>query len=256
MTRSGERRRRRKPSPTRKLRPFWFLGATVAAIAALAIYLLATWPALDPHTVAVLGNAVVPKAEILERAQIDPDRNMWLQGTHAMAARVEAIPYIATASVHRRLPDVLTIVVTERVPYAFVDAGGTRVTVDRALRVLQNGMPADRADSLPAFAVNGDGPPPPPGAYVTDSNVKALADVEDALRSARIDVRLLGYDRFGDVQATLRNGVVVMLGDRTLQLDQKIAMIEPILEKVDRGGRKVAAIDLRAPTTPVVVYAK
>jgi cell division protein FtsQ len=254
MTRREERRRRR-PSTARKLRPFWFLIASAIAVAAVALYVLAVWPALDPHSVEVFGDTVVPKAEILARAQIDPNRNMFLQNTRAMAARIEAIPYVATARVHRRLPDTMTIVVTERVPYAFIESGGIDVTVDRAMRVLQTGVPPDRADSLPVFATQSTSVPAP-GAFVTDPDVNAFEAIEDQLQSAQIDARRVAYDRFGDVDVTLRNGILIQLGDRTIQLEEKIAMIEPVLAKVDRGKRKVAAIDLRAPTTPVVVYAK
>jgi cell division protein FtsQ len=250
----GEAARRRRASPARRLRPFWFLIAVLAVLAAMGGYVLASWPALYPHTVEVDGNRTVAKETILENAQINLMKNMWLQNMHAMAARIESIPYIDRAEVHRRPPDTMIITVTERTPYAFVDDGATRVTIDHALRVLQDGAPPGLDDSLPAFAIVLP-QPPAAGAFIDDSNLQGLVGDADAIAAAHLDARTLRYDRFGDVTVQLRNGITVMLGDR-VGSEQKIPLIKPILEKVDRGKRKVAAIDLRALTTPVVVYAK
>ncbi len=250
----GETGRRRRASPARRLRPFWFLIAVLAVFAAIGGYLFASWPALYPHTVEVEGNRTVSKGAIIAYAHINLAQNMWLQNTRAMAAGIESIPYIDGAFVRRRPPDTLVIAVTERTPYAFVDDRGERVTVDHALRVLQEGVPAEFADSLPAFTVVLP-QLPAPGAFIDDPDLQALVADADAIAAAHLDARSLGYDRFGDVTVQLRNGVAVLLGDRSGS-EQKIALIRPILEKVDRGKRKVTAIDLRALTTPVVVYAK
>ncbi|MBV8148438.1 MAG: hypothetical protein JO092_05045, partial [Candidatus Eremiobacteraeota bacterium] len=37
-------------------------------------------------------------------------------------------------------------------------------------------------------------------------------------------------------------------------LTKKAALVNPILAQVDRGRRRISALDLRAPGTPVVVY--
>jgi cell division protein FtsQ len=250
----GEAARRRRTPATHRLRPFWFLIAVLAVFAGIGGYLLTTWPALYPHTVEVDGNHTVSKDTIVGRARIDLAKNMWLQNTHAMASRIEAIPYIDRAFVRRRPPDTIVITVTERTPYAFVDDRGERVTVDHALRVLQDGEPLGFAESLPAFAIV----LPQAllvGEFIKDPELQALVGNADAIAAAHLDARSLGYDRFGDVTVQLRNGITVLLGDRNGS-EQKIPLIRPILEKVDRGKRKVAAIDLRALTTPVVVYAK
>jgi len=246
--------RRRRASAGRRLRPFWFLIAFVALLAGLGAYLLATWPALYPHTVEVDGNHTVSKDAIVESARIDLGKNMWLQNTHAMAARIEALPYIDRAVIHRRPPDTIVITVTERTPYAFVEDQGQQVTIDHALRVLQNGAPPGLANALPAFAVVLP-QPAVAGATIDDPDLVALESDADALAAAHLDARSLGFDRFGDVTVQLRNGITVMLGDRSGSV-QKVALIQPILEKVEHGKRKVTALDLRALTTPVVVYAK
>jgi cell division protein FtsQ len=247
-------RKRRRTSPVARLRPFWFLLVLLIGFAGIGAYVLMSWPALDPHSVDVLGNHVVSRNAIVQRARIDLARNMWLQNTQAMALRIAAIPYIDTAVVRRHVPDRIAIGVTERTPYAFIGVRGAGVTVDRALRVLQLGEPPELAGTLPVLSVALP-QQPEPGSFIAASAVTALQNDAAALIAARLDPAVLAFDRFGDVVVTLRGGVRVLLGDQR-SVAQKVPLIEPILQQVGRGTRKIVAIDLRAYTTPVVVYAK
>jgi len=251
---AGVARKRRRTSPVARLRPFWFLLVLLVGLAGAGGYALMSWPALDPHIVDVSGNRVVSRDAILQRARIELARNMWLQSTRAMAVRIQAIPYIDTAVVRRRLPDRLTIEVTERAPYAVIDDGGVGVTVDRALRVLQTGEPPALPGALPVLSVALP-QQPEPGSFITISAVTALQSDAALLSAAHLDPAVLAFDRFGDVVVTLRSGIRVLLGDQH-SIAQKVPLIEPILQQVGHGKRKVTAIDLRALTTPVVVYAK
>jgi cell division protein FtsQ len=244
------RRRRRRTSPVRRLRPFWILLLLAAIVVLGGAYFLATWPALDPHRVIVTGEHVVPDDEILARANVDRGRNMWLQNTHAMAQRIEAIPYIDTAAVHRRLPDVLTIAVTERTPYAFVPGIGGAVTIDDRSRVLQEGAALGSLPQIDDTRLT----LPAPGGFIHDARFAALVAVMKAAQSSGIAVDALKYDQFDDVDLRMRDGVMVLLGDGT-DLQRRLEMIEPILTQV-HGRRRIATIDLRAISTPVVVYGK
>jgi cell division protein FtsQ len=246
-------RRRRRKSPARRLRPFWFLVVVVLLAGATGAYWLITWPALDPHRIEVTGNRIVSRQAILAAARVDPRRNMWLQNTRAMDARIEAIPDVGDASVRRLPPDVLEIAVTERVPYAVIDDGGTRFTVDRTLRVLQAGV-RPGSETLPVLHV-ALAATPAPGATLANESAAALAAIADRAQAAHLAVASLADDRYGDVAMVLRSHVRVLLGDAT-QLDRRLAMVSPILAQVDRGHRRITTVDLRAITTPVVVYAK
>jgi cell division protein FtsQ len=252
QTRSS--RKRRRPSAVQRLQPFWFLLVVIAAALGVGATYLTSWSALYPHTVVVQGNRVVPRALILDRARIDLSKNMWLQDTASMVARIEAIPYIDNASVHRRPPDSMQIVVTERTPYAFVDAGGSRVTVDHDLRVLQRSQPPALASSLPVLEAQGASLPAP-GTFLNGGNLQALRGIADMMLAAHLEPKLLWLDRYNDATVILRNGIRVLLGDEQ-GMAQKIALIGPIFVQVDRGKRRVVAIDLRALTTPVVVYGR
>lgn len=242
--------RRRKKTAAARLRPFWFLVMLVFVVAAGAAYFVATWPALRPHGIDVEGNHVVAKDEILRAARIDPKTNAWLQNTHAMVQRIEAIPYVDTVAVHRHPPSIFIIDVTERTPFARLVTSHATVIVDRNLRVLAQSQA--QFDTLPAFIAKKLSPPRL-GATLTETELVALRDDADLLANAHLAVATLEHDKFGDLVATLHSGVRVLFGEES-DLAKKIALVDPILTQVGKAGRPISAIDLRAPGTPVVVY--
>lgn len=247
---STKRPKRIKKSAGARLRPYWVLFLIVVIAAAVGGYYGATWPGFYPKHVAVSGNRVVPASQILARAQIAPRQNVWLQNAHQAAARIEAIPYVKTAQIHRSLPSNVRIVVTERRPFAVLQAGPQRAIVDRDLRVLQ----PDRASPLvlPVIEVKNIALPRA-GAFVRDGAAARLRDDYIALEQAHVAVRSLHYDKFGDLVAATPGGVSLLLGDDT-DLAKKTPLIDPIISQVSANGKKLAAVDLRAPKTPVVVY--
>ena len=247
--RTAARPRRRKPSAAARIRPFWILIAVLLLLLAIGGGYVLNWSGFHPKGVLVSGNRVVPTNEIVARAQIRNDRNLWLQNTGAMATRIETIPYIETAIVRRQLPATVIISVTERTPYAVLEQGAERVTVDHTLRVLQ----ADPVAALPTLVASGNSAMPA-GSTVADPTVRALRDDLDALQGAHLAAVRLSNDRFGQLIVTLRDGVRVLLGDDDDRLQQKIELIQPILDQAARGGHRVAQVDLRAVRTPVVIY--
>lgn len=246
---NARRTKRRKKTAAARLRPFWFLFALVALLAAGAGYWAATWPGFFPSRITVTGNRTVPSQTIIDRARIEPRANLWLQNMRAAAARIAQIPYVKDARVHRSLPALVRLEVTERIPYAVVRFGGRSVVVDRDLRVLETG---EGADALPVFALKGQAVPIP-GVFLKDPQAARLRDDDELLAAEHVAAAGLRYDRFGDLIVTMRSGVQLLLGDDT-GLAQKAALVGPILSQVAAQGRRIAAVDLRAPKTPVVVY--
>jgi cell division protein FtsQ len=240
---------RRKKSATARLRPFWILFVFVAIAAAVGGYFAATWPGFYPKPVTVSGNKIVPASQILARAQIAAGQNIWLQNTHKAAQRIEAIPYVLTARIHRTLPAVVHIVVTERKPFAVLQTADGKALVDRDLRVLQ---PAEDPSALPLI-VDERAALPASGSFVKDADAQRLRDDYGVLAQAHVALRSLKYDKFGDLVADTRGGVSLLLGDDS-DLSKKTPLIDPIISQVSASGRRLAAVDLRAPKTPVVVY--
>lgn len=234
------RRRRRS-----RLRQFWAVALVVLGIAIVAGYLLARWPGFSPHHVRVIGNRVVPTAEILAHADVDFSGNMWLENTGAMASRVERIPYIRTARIYRRPPATITIAVTERSPFANVRSGAQTVLVDRALRVLG----VDEDPTLPTLTLDAT-VSLVPAETLQLREARVLRDTLVGLRARGADVTELAIQN-GEVTATLQGGVRVLLGDEG-SAGLAVPLVEPILTRFALLGRPVTVLDLRSPTTPVV----
>ena len=209
-----------------------------------------TWPGFEPSRVEVAGNRVVPSAEIAARAGVLRNVNMWLQNTGAMAKRVATIPYVANAHVYRIPPSSIVIAVRERTPFAVVSTGTQEVVVDRDLRILE---PSTGAGTLPRLVLAEPDASMDPGRFLTDAKAVALRDDYEAMIAAHVVPLRLEFDRYGGLVATVRGDVRIMFGDDT-DLGKKLPLVDPILAQVVRKQRRVAAVDLRAPGTPVIVF--
>ncbi len=223
---------------------------TLAAVVAIVVlFQAATWPGFHPREISVTGNHRVTRGEILAAAAIAPHVSIWLQNTGAIANRIEAIPYIETVGVHRTLPASIRIVVVERTPFVVLRSGAVAGIVDRSLRVLE---PATAAGGLPVLNVE-PGVDLSPGAYVQTRAAIELRDAYLAIGARQIAARQLEFDRFGGLVVTMRGGVRLLLGAQN-DLGPKLTLADAILAQVVGRQRRVAAIDLRAPAAPVVVY--
>lgn len=242
---------RKKPSAARRLRPFWLPLTLLGIVAACAGAFLVAWPGFAPQRVVVTGNRLVPSSEIARRARVEARVNMWLQNTGAMNARVSAIPYIAAVHVYRVPPATVLVAVRERVPYAVIRSGYDAAVVDRDLRVLAF---ATGTESLPAFVVK-PGLELLPGAFLTDAGAKTLRDDYELMIAAHVVPLDLSFDRFGGLVATMRRGVKILFGTDD-DFDKKLALVNPVLSQLVRDRRHVEAVDLRAPSTPVLVFRK
>lgn len=241
--------RRVKPSAAARIRPFWMLVACLAIAFAALLVFAAVWPGFYPKRIVVRGNRIVSRDDIVAAAAIDPHRSIWLQNTGRIAGRIAAIPYVLAARVRRYPPGSIVIVVSERVPFAVLQDGGDSVLVDRALRVL---APAPPGAHLPILSLRKE-VAAVPGVFVDGSEAGALRDAYDAMTRAGLAPAAIGFDRFGELQASLPGGPRLLLGDPE-NLAQKLRLSKAIVEQTAHWRRRVGTIDVRAPATPIVVY--
>jgi cell division protein FtsQ len=170
--------------------------------------------------------------------------------TAAVAARVDALPYIASASVSLHWPDAVRVAVTERVPVAVLAGpGSTWEVVDGTGRILSvtpvrttglvrlvvptgTSSSSVRAGStLPASAL--------PGVQVCSTLPMAF--------SAQVSSVTVAGD--GTVDLALSSGLTVKLGPVT-DLTAKYEDIASIIAHVPLQGKKV--IDVTVPDAPAV----
>ncbi len=165
----------------------------------------------------------------------------------AARERVEALPLVRSADVSRLDPLTVMIAVTEREPIAVVRRGDAAVLVDRDGVVVARG----REPGLPVIRL-ATGSLPSPGATLEEA--PAAANAHAALSELPGPVRSLvaTYVARADDELDLRlaTGTIVRFG-RAERVAEKARALGAVIEDLD--GREVSAIDVRAPSHPVVL---
>lgn len=217
--------------------------ASGCVMAIVLVFAVVHSPLLDVDSITVDG-ATQTGAEAVRKASgiSDSDPVLRIDGG-AVERRVEALPWVAEATVHRRLPSTIDIDVRERRAVAVLTRGATHVLVDSSGRALAT--VASRP--LDLVAVEGLRVIPKPGGRASRA---ALDAVDVATRLAR---ELPGTVRAviaGEpLTLALVDGGVAVLGT-TDDLDAKLLAVEAMLSNVDRTC--LERLDVRAPGTPVL----
>lgn len=252
---SGTRSRplgRRKPSVAARIRPFWILAslAAIVLVAAGAWLVQAPWFRIARVSVNVPLESPVTGDDVLRAAGVARGMNLWLLDTGAIARRVEAIPYVAAATIDReQVPQPsVELSVTLRRPSACVRAGDAVVTIDAAARVLQTGCALEAAARIDA----GRATAPAPGGTIADPDLSRLLADAKILADAELGVRTLGRDRWGGLEAIDASGIRLRFGSDD-DLAKKAALVAPVRAGVE-PSRVIRVIDLRAPGTPIVDF--
>lgn len=230
------------------MRVFAFFIAIALFVSAYLGFRVATWPGFDPKSIVVIGNVQVSAAEVRKRAAIPLNHNVWLLSKGATEARIETLPWVRVAQIHRSLPASIRIVIHERVPAACVRSASERYLVDETAHVIETNC----AQAGQLVDIDWSRLPPQRAGDVLEAGVvrRLLVDAS-TLRDERLDPVSIGLDRFGGLDATLRGGLRLRFGDDR-DVAHKASLVEPILQAYAARTRDVAVIDLRAPATPVV----
>lgn len=155
----------------------------------------------------------------------------------AARARLETLTWVGSASLERRLPGEIHLVITERVPTALWQSQGRYFLVDRTGRVID--APPNDEDIASLFLIVGDGAPEQARALL------AMLDGEPSIKP-----RVKAAQRISERRWNLRlddatHGIVVRLPEE----DPEAALAE--LARLDREegllSREVALIDMRLP---------
>ena len=243
--------RRRKPSLAARVKPFWILVVVLVVLIGWGGVWLAgsPWFRVTRIGVDVPLESPVSRTQVRAAAAIAPDANVWLLSGSAIRRRIEAIPYVDRASLHRgQFPQpFVELSITVRRPTVCV-RGAREVTIDAASRVLQTGCAAPtvaRIDAGPAAL-------PSPGGTIADPDVGRLLADARTLADANLTIRSLRRDRFGGLEAVDVTGVVLRFGDDA-DLNKKASLVAPVRAGIGTK-RPIRAIDLRSPGTPTVEF--
>ena len=226
-------------------------SVTVMTVVALAVGATRS-PLLDVDRVELVGARHTRGAEVAAATGLGRHPVMVEVDLRTVARRVEALPWVRRAVVHKRWPDTVRIEVTERVPAALVASGDGRWgLVDVSGRVLA--VVETRPAGLPALV--GGPAPGRPGTSIAaraGAPLKVAAALPAALRARVVEV--VGRAD-GTVELTLGSlegagpGGSVRLGPPQ-QLGPKLAAAQAVLDTADLS--RLAVVDVRVPRAPVL----
>jgi cell division protein FtsQ len=215
-------------------------------VLALALLLTLAWgasksPLLDVDHVRVRGVQHLTAREIEDAGGVHTgDAMVWID-TGGAVSGIEALPYVATATLTREWPDTVRIVVRERQPAAWVAGPGGNALVDGTGRVLEvvDAPPAGIPELLGAHVV------PPPGGRI------------DALDATKVAGALHGIAAAGtkSVETTDHGVVLHLLSGPEIRMGEpnrigvKVRAALAVLGA--SAGVPVAYVDVSVPTNPV-----
>ncbi|HUR77233.1 MAG TPA: FtsQ-type POTRA domain-containing protein [Acidimicrobiales bacterium] len=234
----------------RRLRLLLVLGGVVAVFAAVGGLLVSA--VFDVDRVEVQGArhtslaAVIGATELSERGHpmVSVDR-------FALARRVERLPWVDTASVTRRWPNVVRVRVVERRPLGVIGVPGGVALVDDSGRVLATATEAP-PDTYAVAVAPGD-TVPAPGQTVPAAvrgALRILTVMSDDLATKVEAARRLPGDP-ATYELGVRGGVTIRLG-AAQRIPAKLAAAEAVLAAQHSPG---TVIDVRVPRSPAVTRA-
>ncbi len=218
----------------------WHDG-TVAGVAHALVargLALAGREGLNLENVEVVGRQRQSVASILAALDVRRGMPIFDIDLRAAKARLEALPWIRSADVERRLPNTLFVRLTEREPFAFWQRGDTLSLVDRDGTVIPV---ASLAPYGPRIVLVGD-----------DAPQQAAILLEMLASAPALARRVNAAVRYGDRRWTLRfdTGVEVALPESDAPAAwRRLAALEAQQHILERA---IVAVDLRLPDRTVV----
>jgi cell division protein FtsQ len=192
-------------------------------------------PLVETHAIAVRGISQLSAQRVLKIAELGGTVNVFFLDTGAIEHRLESDPWIASATVERRLPHTVMVSIRERVPVAAVGNGSGFDAVAADGTVLRSG-PSQRGLPLIQAASMGD-------------RGTAAALIGAMAASLRGLVQEIDVNPGGEVSVKLRSGVTVTYGSADDAV-AKAQALAAVMQWAGDQGVKVDTIDVSVPTAP------
>jgi cell division protein FtsQ len=223
----------------RRLRITLVVASTIVVVG--LAYLAVRSPLFDVDHIRVNGARSESATDIRAAARVHLGAPLLFVDTGAIARRVERLPWVEHARVHRDLPGTLTITVTDYVPTAYVRAPGGRVAL-----IASTGRVVALGRRVPAAAVEirGERVVPAVGSLLSPP------EAADVLRQLppRLRGRVGAIDVGGGFALELRTGGQIRLGSVEHLRAKGVAALA-VLDHL--GATPFTYIDVSAPPAPV-----
>jgi len=236
----------RPPAPLRV--PWRRIGWGVAiACGASALALGGLWlvrgDVLRVRSIDVVGAQAVDARVIAGTADVGGDSLLTLD-TEAAAQRVEAVPGVKRAAVHRDWPRGVVIDVTEHQGWGYWQAAGVRTVVDAEGNVpVKARAPAPSAPTIYAI---GAGAPLAAGASADRDAVTLVARLlrDGTFERLRLKVERFEFERTRGLTVRAAGSPAVVFGD-SRDYEFKVAAWGALLDRIKGEQLRAAEIDLR-----------
>jgi cell division protein FtsQ len=220
----------------------------LVVVSALAYGANLAWdsPALRVQRIEVAGGEHVGGEQVTAASGVETGTHLLSLSTFQISARLQRIPWVATAHVERIIPSKLRIRIEERTPAAVLFLPDQSYLVDEEGVVLEAGSEGPvKIFDLPADEVI-------PGARIH------LAQYRDALAVARsLDPKVQA--RVVAVRAPAADGITLELDDGGVvlfgsadALEEKNYALTALLDEAASKQRRVASIDVRVADRPAL----
>lgn len=240
-----------QPIFTQQRRKFITLILAVATVVALAGVFLFS-PLTRVRHVKLSGAAALLPNEATQTAAavtIAPGTNLFTLRAGPIVGKLSRLPWVASASIHRRFPNRLEVSVKPRVPRARLQAGGQDWEIDQAgvlIRPLRSGV------DLPLIACSSTKELRPGSRADADGLAGALRVIQDCAPRGGVKIVKVDVDANGELCLNMSDTVAIRLG-REEALSTKIDYVQRIYDDKPGIGSEVQSIDLRWPESPSCV---
>jgi cell division protein FtsQ len=222
----------------------WVLASVFVALAVGAGWWVTHSAIFQARNLSVSGNHRLTDEQVFRLGGVSRRTNVMWFSPGAVEAALQASPWIASARVARTLPSTISITVFELSALAVLDTGSHRYLLALDGTVLG---PAARNASLPVIRF-GRGPlRTGVRIAVVRSELEVIAALPKSVRP-RV-VRMETVPGQGLV-LVLTGGIDALYGDAG-DAEAKGQALKAILDWAQRGGVRLATVDVRIPATPV-----
>jgi len=256
-----ERRRRRTTPPPAKsamsARGWLWALVQIAVLGAeiFAVLFLLAQPEFRPQKVEVAGTGHLTAAEVTGALALPSDRNIFFLSEAELAQRLQALPWVRSATVTLALPNRVAVKVTEWTPSAVLQVGEATYYVNGLGEVLD---PAAEAGSLPVINRPDFGPVRDGQHAVGSELLPMLLQLRAGFASAfKISVMSFQLDRREVLTAQTDRGWTIIFGqmvtsDDRASLEPKLAALRALSSRIDLVAAPIQYVNLENPKAPAV----
>jgi cell division protein FtsQ len=255
--------KRRRPPAAAPAKPaastrgwLWALvQIAVLGVEIFAVLFLLAQPEFRPRHVEVLGASHLTAAEVTSTLDLPSDRNIFFLSEAELAQRLQALPWVRSATVNLALPNRVSVKVSEWKPSAVLQVGEATYYLNGLGEVLD---PAAEAGSLPVINRPDFGSVRDGQHAVGSDLLPMLLQLRAGFASAfKISVMSFKLDRREVLTAQTDRGWSIIFGqmvtaDDRASLEPKLAALRALSSRVDLAAAPIQYINLENPKAPAV----